>query len=97
METGEGSLSEGGVHAVSPADAGEMYGRACEDRDQGFCRWSQPQGGSAFLLSFLVQGEVWTGQHPGVVVHTGMVRGWRVCMRTEDPLTMRGGRLGLRN
>ena len=37
------------------------------------------------------------GQHPGVVVHTGVVRGWRVCMRTKDPLTMLGGRLGLRN
>lgn len=94
---GEGSLSEGGVHAVSPADAGEMYGRACEDRGQGFCRWSQPQGGSAFLLSFLVQGEVWTGQHPGVVVHTGVVRGWMMCMRTKDPLTMLGGCFGLRN
>ena len=61
VETEEGSLSEGGVHAVSPADAGEMYGRAREDGGQGFCRWCQPQGGSAFLLSFLVQDEAWTG------------------------------------
>lgn len=59
------------MHLLSPADAGEMHGRACEDRGQGFCRLSQAQptcrGSSALLLSCLVSGEAWTGQHPWVV------------------------------
>lgn len=85
------------MHLLSPAGAGETHCRACEDRGQGFCRWSQAQpmcrGSSALLLSCLVSGEAWTGQHPWVVASPL----WRGCVRTKGTLTMLGGCLGLRN
>ena len=85
------------MHLLSPADAGKMHCRACEDRGQGYCRWPQAQhtcrGSSALLLSCLVLGEVWTGQRPWVVTEPA-VRG---CVRTKGILTMLGGCLGLRN